>query len=410
MRPERDEIAAIFEAARRVKLTVIVARFIGTVKFHRNGAWLRAACPLCGSGRKGSAPFAVNEASGIWWCHSEDDGGDGIKLVAVKQGCSRLEAAVRIIDWTPGVTPAPRSAAELQRDSERQAKDELRAEKRDAFVQRLAAQMWNEGVSPRGTIVEVWFATRALDIEAIPGGFDRLRFHPAALAAAGRYEDGREWQIRSPAMLARVETWSAKLASFRPTALHCTYLRRDGKAKARLIDGEGAAIPARKAWGELYGGAALLTPMDAALGPLAVGEGIETVFAYAGLKLKGQPHRAAAALNLGNLTGKVKRDAFGCFDPAAPVLDPSGRAVFTFPGAGAIVPLIDRDMAPVESKVRDRRKKVTRMVLAADDRARLAASLVKQVWQRAGAIQVVPAFPPAGMDFNDAAIAERARG
>jgi hypothetical protein len=406
----RDDTAAIFAEARRVKLTDIVARFIGTLKFQRSGGWLRAACPLCGAGRKGSAPFALNEASGIWWCHSEDDGGDGIKLVAARQGCDRLEAARQIINWVPGMSPAPRSAADAARDIERRTKDDASAERRRQFVQRLAAQMWNEAVSPRGTIVETWFAVRALEIEAIPGGFDRLRFHPAALAAAGRYEDGREWEIRSPALLARVEAWSGPLQAWRPTGLHCTYLRRDGKAKARLIDGEGAAIPARKAWGDLLGGAALLTAMDAALGPLAVGEGIETVWAYAARHFQGRPHRAAAALNLGNLTGKVKRDAFGCFDPAAPVLDPGGRPVFTFPEAGEVIALIDRDMAPAESKVRDRRKRVTRVVLTADDRARLAASLVKQVWQRAGAVRVTPAFPPAGMDFNDAAIADRARG
>lgn len=398
----RAEIEAAFAAARAEKILDVIGRFLGPVKWARSGDWLRGRCPLCGAGRKGSAPFAVNVRRHTWFCHAEAQGGDAVALLVAAQGVSRLEAARRIAG-TEAVTARP-TARIVQRDADAEADEARRAERRRRVIAGIIDTHWREAVPATGTPVEAWFASRGLDPAFIPGAFARLRFHPNALAARGM-----GWEVRAPAMIAEVTAWRTPLGAWRVVAQHCTYLAPDGARKARLFTPDGEALPSRKIWGGYQGGAAWLTDRDETAfegEPLVVGEGIETLWAWA--QLTGRRHaRFAAALSLDNFCGRPALDAGGCFDPAAPRRDPR-RAAFAAPGMGAVIGLVDRDMSPVEAKVRDGMKRRTRRMLSQDERARIAGSLFRQHWMAAGAREAGAAFPPPGMDFNDQLMAERA--
>lgn len=404
----KAEIDATFAEAEKVKIADVISRFVGALKWSRSGQWLRGACPLCGAGRKGSSPFAVNTARNRWYCHAEGEGGDGIEIVVAKRGTSRLEAARLITNWTPGQAPAPRDTAA---ETTRQAADEMReaahAARRAKFIAELIAAQWRGAVAAAGSPVEAWFARRGLDPVAIPGAFDRLRFHPDALVAAGRFKNGEPWEVRAPAMVAQVHAWRPNLGAWLIVGQHCTYLTPSGHAKAKLFGPDGKALPARKIWGPYHGGAVLLTDMIGEE-PLVTGEGIETVWAWAGLNPAQRGARFAASLSLDNFCGRPLKDAGRAFDPALPRRDPAHDG-FVFPDAGSVIGLVDRDMSPVEVKARNRFKRIERRSLTQDDRARIAASLFKQQWMAAGATEAAAVFPPAGMDFNDQLMAERAR-
>ncbi len=150
-----------------------------------------------------------------------------------------------------------------------------RAEAADKTAQRarkqaLAAALWNGSEPAAGTLAERYLAARRL-----PGlaSSKALRFR----ADTAHLEGGR-----LPAMVASV-TDSAGI----PIAVHRTYFRGDGTAKAD-------AEPAKASLGPVWGGAIRLDPLAS---ELVIGEGIESS-ASAG-RLLGLP--AWSAISSGNL-------------------------------------------------------------------------------------------------------------
>ena len=113
----------------------------------------------------------------------------------------------------------------------------------------LALKIWNDAKPSKGTLVEVYLASRGIT----PGENPTLRFHPCL-----RHPSGDSW----PVMIALV----TRGADDAPLAIHRTFLARDGAGKAPVD-------PQKMILGPCRGGAVRLgnhTDM------VIVGEGIET--------------------------------------------------------------------------------------------------------------------------------------
>jgi hypothetical protein len=112
-----------------------------------------------------------------------------------------------------------------------------------------ALRIWDETSDFRGTLAEVYLASRHI-VGALPTS---LRFHPGLKHPAG---------LRWPAMVALVTDG----VSGKPVAIHRTFLARDGKGKAPVE-------PHKMLLGPTRGGAVRLSEAGETL---AIGEGIET--------------------------------------------------------------------------------------------------------------------------------------
>lgn len=151
---------------------------------------------------------------------------------------------------------------------------EAKESERSAFNRKVALEIWRQSVPARGTPVEVYLRSRGIALPPPPS----LRFHPALPHPIG---------VTCPGMVAAVVNVKGETV-----AIHRTYLRADGGAKAD-IPGE-----TKLALGPLAGGAVRLAQPTAAQW-LIVGEGIEsTLSAMQLMKLPGW-----AALSTSGLRG-----------------------------------------------------------------------------------------------------------
>ncbi|WP_374578313.1 CHC2 zinc finger domain-containing protein [Phenylobacterium sp.] len=370
-----------FELARSADIEAVA----GEVRLFRAGQRMRGECPICGAskGKRNGGAFSIDPEARTFHCFACGEGGDVIRLEQLLRGGSLREAAGRLAGTN--VAPAGVRAARPPPRPRTPADQETSGD-------RMARALWREAAPTiAGTLAATYLQHRgiAADIVALVGR--RLRFHPSA--PWGWSEERRDW-VRAPAMLARVDT------SAGPTGgLHATYLAPDGRGKARLE-------PAKRMWGRQAGrdgrpgGAWLIgAEVSAAIArsPLVVGEGIESTLSA--VQLQGRPCRAVAALSLGHLQGGALKDRWGRIDPAMMSADPEAPA-FTWPDAGEVLIAVDRDMSPIEVKVRAHMGGTLRRRLSADERARICAGLAIQHWRAAGASAARAIAPAAGRDFN----------
>lgn len=280
------------------------------VKLRRGGKLGKCGpCPLHSPdpAARDSTAFECN-ADG-WVCAVCADGGDVIKLVALRHGLDAKRDFVRVVELLGGAAePDAERAAELQREREiRKDKREREANVYRERERQAAFDIWHAGARWPGTPVADYLRLRGLGElpERLP-----LRFAPAATFFHGQEENeiGRAAPRaihRGPAMLAPIVD-----AGGRFRALHMTWIdleRPDGKANIR-DPGTGEALPAKKVRGSKAGNVIrLIDGGDAA--QLVTGEGIETVLSvWVMLKREGYDlARTAfwAAVDLGNLGGKA---------------------------------------------------------------------------------------------------------
>lgn len=316
--------------------------------------------PLRGETKPGS--FKV-WANGAWreYDESEDVGkGDILGLIAYIAGLppKSTEGRRHAIQWAKhrlGLDTA--KPAELKRRRQALTREaasrKLQQEREEsARLQRRferALQIWGQA-RPGEAAIARYLAARGIDLGAIEHRVQSLRFHPALDHWAMPH--GQAW--RGPAMIGRIVNGSGVM-----TAIHATFLRDDfaGKADAmpnpKLMIGQvqGGFVP-------LTLGPSGLSVVQAAergiLGPVGLGEGIETSLAVA----QAVPElRMWACLNLGNM----------------------GHAPVHLPCIDAIVPLLENDTKPQALKQRD---KVLEQLAASGKRVR-------------------PIVPPSGNDFAD---------
>ena len=222
------------------------------------GKWYRryglACCPAHGD-RRPSLTLA--------------DAPDGRLFLHCKTGCDFRDvlAALRgrgLVDRH--APPQPPEPSEMAR---RRAEEEAEAVKRE----KQALAVWREAVPVHDTIAETYLRGRGITCP-LP---DSLRFHPACWHGATAQ--------RLPALVARVD-------GLPRLAVHRTYLRADGTAKADVE-------PPKAMLGAALGGAVRLTDGQ---GPLVVAEGIETALSLPSGLLRG-PATVWAALSAAGIAG-----------------------------------------------------------------------------------------------------------
>jgi Toprim domain-containing protein/CHC2-type zinc finger protein len=183
-------------------------------------------CPSCG----GVDRFAINIQKQVFLCRRCDAGGDVIDLVQLLDGCDFRKAVERLT-----------GESVIDKDPWKQREPQQRT---PATVTSTAdaLKLWSEGLDPRGTLAEIYLATRRLDLSEDLAG-NVLRWHP-----------------RIGAMLALFRN----IRMDEPQAISRTFL-----------DGEGRKIE-RKFLGPVAGCAVKLDADGEVTNGLHIGEGVET--------------------------------------------------------------------------------------------------------------------------------------
>jgi hypothetical protein len=367
-------LTELFADARQADIEAVA----GTPLF-RAGRRLRGECPNCGAskGKRGGGAFSCEPDTRIFYCFGCQEGGDVIDLERLLRGGSSREAAERLV----GAVVAPVGRREPVRPA-------ARAEPaQPGSAEKIALALWREAAPEiAGTLAETYLLARGLSPTIVASIGRRLRFHPRAMWG---FDEERSAFVRAPAMLAQVVTPSGWTGG-----IHATYLAADGSGKANLE-------PAKRMWGRQAdregrpGGVLLVTAPAKAM--LVVGEGIESSLSAA--QLQDRPCRVAAALSLRALQGGVLPDKWGRIDPQMIVADPD-KPAFTWPDVPEVLVAVDRDMKPVEVKIRKLGGGTVKRKLDSEERARICAGLALQAWRRAGAGKVRVIAPAAGRDFN----------
>ena len=180
------------------------------------------------------------------------DGHEGLLLVTCWAGCDRLDVLGELrrrgllngrADYAPPIVRALRRSDDAPRTAR-------------------ALKIWRNTEPGAGSVVEWYLASRGLSLDQRPTS---LRFHPRCSRPKGY---GNNFISPLPAMVALVEHVERG-----PVAVHCTYLRPDGGAKADVEK-------PKAIFGPVAGGAVRFGAPHAGQW-LAVAEGIETALSVA---------------------------------------------------------------------------------------------------------------------------------
>ena len=333
--------------------------------------------------------FSVDPRKQVWHCFSTGQGGDAIALVQKLENLDFRGALDRLrslglIAQEAG-KPRAQETAEQKRSREKRAEAwrarqiEIAKQEFEETVAKMATAqaIWKAALPASGTLAETYLAARGIDCDALERVYG-WRVPPALrfVAALPYRKDGADsiW----PAMVGAMALGPGEAL----TAVHRTYLARDGRGKA---DVPKAKLMLGAAWGSL----ALLTPvMPAAV----VGEGYETTLsAVSALARCGRRVCAISAGSLGNLAGgglpevlrKGQRRAIGKNGKPLPSTrpDPAKPGMLLPSGIAEVTILADNDGNDPEN--------ARRLI------ARAAAKF------HANGLLVRVAWPPRGSDFND---------
>jgi hypothetical protein len=389
---ERLTESQIEEVRVRHSLVSLVAR---RVKLRRTGRGFNGLCPFH---QEKSPSFSVSDERGYYHCFGCGAHGDLFRWVQEVEGLSFREAVTSLAG---GQLPDARHA--LPEASRRESA------KRPGEVQFVSSStagrwIWQSAQPARGEIVEAYLESRGLNPHAIFDGatpaISHLRFHPRCPVSVWRaWEHPEDSRLTAPAMVAPIRDAEGLVRG-----VHVTFLAHDGRGKANLgRTGDGRDRPTRKMFGKVGGNGVFLAPLDGARDervPFVVGEGIETVWAFA--DRFGKPCVPIATLSLENLQGGAVKLRDGSLPLWKVEADPD-RAPFVVPDAGEALILVDADMKPLRGmKVQlAKGEKPVRADLNGLQRAEICAALAVQHWRRAGAAQVSAVRPRLGMDFND---------
>jgi hypothetical protein len=223
--------ADLIDRARSVPVENVIAergiRLRGTVD--RSGA-----CPRCG----GHDRFSINVRKQVFLCRGCDAKGDVIALVQLIDGYDFREAVEcltgeRASSPHTGQPVPPRPTPATSTDA-------------------AALKVWREGVDPRGTLAEIYLASRGLELGDDIAG-EVLRWHRGIRAMLALFRDIRTDE---------------------PRALCRTFLDQDG----RKVE--------RKFFGPVGGSAVKLDADEEVTHGLHIGEGVETCMAARQLGLR----------------------------------------------------------------------------------------------------------------------------
>jgi hypothetical protein len=189
-------------------------------------------------GSKGSFSVTVAGSKAGVWCDNESgEGGDMLALIKRVRGCNFPEALSYAREFCGVRSLSP--TAHHHSDPDATA----------AKIKKAVSDIWNGASDAGGTLVETYLALRGLEL---PDGVTHnvIRFHPAL------YHEGK----RAPGMVLLFRD----IVTDKPTAIHRTFLARDGTKLDRKMLGPVAGCAIK-----------LSAHEDVSLG-LHIGEGIET--------------------------------------------------------------------------------------------------------------------------------------
>lgn len=254
----------------RIKKSVDMAGIIGSyIPLEKSGVEYKGRCPFH---NEATPSFYVIPHKAMFHCFGCNESGDIIKFL---QKAERLDftAALDRLRGMPTADPRRFTSASA---AAAQIKDD--AEKTRRNIEN-ARRIWDESLSPSGTLVEKYLTARRLGGVMIPA---TLRFHPQLWC--------QETRGHIPAMVGAVTD-----ARQRIIAVHRTYLLPDGSGKARLKE-------AKKILGP-YSGSHVCLALPTG-GILAVAEGIETSLSV----MRAKPNLAVwAAMSLSNLHAPIPK-------------------------------------------------------------------------------------------------------
>lgn len=239
------ERAAWAEQARAVRIEDEIAR--RGIKL-RGGVDRCGPCPVCG----GTDRFSINLRKQVFNCRGCGKSGDVIALIQHLDGVGYLDAIAHLAG------PAPqRTDCSIRKQPDRAFKQCEDRPPGDTRPRGLA--LWQESIDPRGTLVERYLKSRALELPD-EAALEAIRFHP---------DCSFEYGERFPAMICLVRN----IVTNEPQAIHRTALAADGTAIKR--DGK----TFRKSLGAIAGGAIKIDPDEDVTQGLCIGEGVETCLA-----------------------------------------------------------------------------------------------------------------------------------
>jgi hypothetical protein len=193
-------------------------------------------------GSKGSfSVTVVGSKAGVWCDNETGKGGDMLALIMRERGCKFPDALTYARDFC-GVSATVTAERHHSEPDDAAVKAALKAKQ-------MISDIWNSAIDAGGTLVETYLASRGL---ALPDGVTHnvIRFHPAL------YHEGK----RAPGMVLLFRD----IVTDKPTAIHRTFLARDGTK----LD--------RKMLGPVAGCAIKLSAHEDVSLRLHIGEGIET--------------------------------------------------------------------------------------------------------------------------------------
>jgi Toprim domain/CHC2 zinc finger len=245
------ERAAWAEQARAVRIEDEIAR--RGIKL-RGRADRCGPCPVCG----GDDRFSINLKKQVFGCRKcGARGGDAIALVQFLDGLGFKEAIAYLAGPDPQRTEY--SVRKQREATTKQSNEELP----NNGTRNLALALWRASIEPRGTLVEQYLKSRALELPR-EAAFEAIRFHPACPFMAERF----------PAMICLVRN----IVSNEPQGIHRTALTPEGRAVKRP-DKEGRLKTFRMSLGPAGGGAIKVDPDEDVTQGVCIGEGVETCLA-----------------------------------------------------------------------------------------------------------------------------------
>ncbi len=227
--------AALIERARDTQIEDELSR--RGIRLIGRSPELCGPCPKCG----GTDRFSINLKKEVFNCRGCGAKGIGsIDLVMFLDGCDFGRAATHL--------------AMERTDYSIRKQPNSTAKKREEH-QPNGLALWLAAVDPRGTLVERYLKSRALELPDEAAN-EAIRFHPACPFMAEHF----------PAMICLVRNISMD----GPQAIHRTALAVDGTAIKR----NGKTF--RLSLGPIAGGAIKIDPSEDVTQGLCIGEGVET--------------------------------------------------------------------------------------------------------------------------------------
>jgi DNA primase len=237
----------------RYALSKLVARRV-KLKFH--GGEATGMCPFH---KERTPSFTVIDGKGFYHCFGCGAHGDAIAWLVEGEGMGFLDAVAWLLGEAPASRPAPASPSPAPE------RDRAAEERRRAFVQQTARELWRASAPIAGTPGEAYFRRRGITLP-LPL---TLRWNPRVIHPSSNLKARPQVVVELPAVIAAIAAPDRRIVAVHRIFLDPASLRDRRPHKTRLQ-------PDKALLGAVSAGAVRLAPAAEELG---TAEGIETALA-----------------------------------------------------------------------------------------------------------------------------------